>query len=174
MEPWRTFQRYFRRNPRLRTDHCSIDYDERSKSHIKPVMVLSKFPMDTSFQITPIEGYLNLTESDLESEGFWDEKKDNRMFWRGSTTGGWNTQYRDWRDSHRIRLHLKINGKKGDTSWEENESEIMVPDGLGGYAMKRRKDGVLSMAYADVKLSGQAMQVSYPGLLTDFQLRSER
>lgn len=146
------------------------DYADRSRSYIKPIMVLSKFPMDASFQITPIEGYLNLTEADLEYEGVWEEKTDNRLFWRGSTTGGFNTQYRDWRDNHRVRMHVMVNGKKGvaggggaggGEEWKEVEREIMLPDGKGGYVVKRRKEGMLSGAYAEVKLSGQAIQVSF-------------
>lgn len=133
---------------------------------------MSKFPSDSSFQITPIEGYLNLTEADLPYEGVWSEKTDNRVFWRGSTTGGFD-KWRDWRDSHRLRLHLAINGPKsggpddvqsradgGDGGWEERGREIMIPDGSGGYRIASRHDRTLGKAYAEVKLSGKAVQVS--------------
>lgn len=134
--------------------------------------MLSKFPSDASFQITPIEGYLNLTEADLPYEGFWAEKTDARMFWRGTTTGGFD-KWRDWRDSHRLRLHLDVNGPKpggpddlegraegGDGGWQERTREVMMPDGKGGFRMANRFERTLGKGYAEVKLAGQASQVS--------------
>jgi hypothetical protein len=138
----------------------STDYADRSASVIRPIMTLSKFPNDASFLLTPTEGYWNLTESALNHEGFWEEKTDPRVFWRGSSTGGWDVLYRDWRDSHRIRMHKLVNGQKGDKQWKEDEVEVMLPDGKDGWISTSRKAGVLSKAYADVKLSGQAHQVS--------------
>ena len=138
------------------------DFDNRSPSTIKPVLVLSKFPSDASYQTTPVEGYMNITDSDLPYLGHWEEKQDHRLFWRGSTTGGYTTQ-RDWKESHRMRLHLMINGRKGgDTWWNQQAREIMVPDGAGGYEVVRRWERVLSKAYADVKLSGHPVQASLP------------
>lgn len=122
-------------------------------------MVLSKFPNDASFQLTPTEGYWNLTAKALNLEGHWGEKTDPRVFWRGSTTGGWDVLYREWRDSHRIRMHTMMNGRKGAQAWKEADMQVMLPDGKGnGWKAQSRKAGVLSRAYADVKLSGTAHQ----------------
>jgi hypothetical protein len=136
-----------------------MDYAVRSPSILKPVLVLSKFPGDASFQTTPMEGYSNITTADVPFLGHWADKKDPRLFWRGSTTGGFNVN-RDFKESHRLRLHLMVNGPKGGDVWWDNQSrEVMVPDGKGGFAMVRRWERVLSSGYADVKLSGQPVQV---------------
>lgn len=146
-------------------DLTSTDYNDRSPSKLKPALVLSKFPADASFQTTPVEGYTNITEAEVPFLGHWDEKTDHRLFWRGSTTGGYNVQ-RDWKESHRTRLHLMINGPKGgDTWWSQQTREIMMPDGEGSYQVVRRWERVLSRAYADIKLTGQPVQVRGPGEL---------
>jgi hypothetical protein len=93
------------------------------------------------------------------------------MFWRGSTTGGFD-KWRDWRDSHRLRLHIEINGPKsggpddlqsreegGDGGWHERVREIMVPDGKGGFRMTTRFERTLGKGYAEAKLAGKASQV---------------
>ncbi|WWD18455.1 hypothetical protein CI109_102907 [Kwoniella shandongensis] len=121
--------------PELKRLHgaMSLDYAHRSPSVLKPVLVLSKFPGDASFQTTPMEAYMNITEEDVPFLGVWNEKTDNRLFWRGSTTGGYGGQ-RDWKESHRMRLHLMINGPKGgDSWWDQQLREVMVPDGESGY-----------------------------------------
>lgn len=118
------------------------------------MLVLSKFPGDASFQTTPLQAYTNLTDEDAAYLGRWEEKTDNRLFWRGSTTGGFNV-HRDWKESHRMRLHLMINGPKGgDIWWDKGVREVMVPDGENGYKVVRRWEKVLSAAYTDVKLAG--------------------
>jgi hypothetical protein len=128
------------------------------------VLVLSKFPGDASFQTTPLEAYTNLTDEDAAYLGRWEEKTENRLFWRGSTTGGYNV-HRDWKESHRMRLHLMINGPKGgDIWWDKGVRDVMVPDGENGYKVVRRWERVLSAAYTDVKLAGGAHQCPTPAL----------
>lgn len=153
-------------NPASYTQDLTIRIDSavRSPSTLKPALVLSKFPADSSFQTTPIEGYTNITEKEKQFLGKWEEKTDHRLFWRGSTTGGYGVQ-RDWKESHRMRLHLMVNGPKGgDTWWNQQAREIMMPDGVGGFDVVRRWERVLSAAYADVKLSGKPVQVGWWGL----------
>ncbi|ODO05251.1 hypothetical protein L198_01942 [Cryptococcus wingfieldii CBS 7118] len=146
--------------PELKRLHGAMSYDyvNRSPSVLKPILVLSKFPFDASFQTTPMEGYANITADDLPYLGTWADKTDNRLFWRGSTTGGYGTQ-RDWKESHRMRLHLMINGPKGgDAWWDQQLRDVMVPDGEGSFNVVRRWERVLSKAYADVKLAGVPVQ----------------
>ncbi|GFZ45243.1 hypothetical protein JCM24511_02969 [Saitozyma sp. JCM 24511] len=152
--------------PELKRLHGAmhIDYEDRSRSQIKPVLVLSKFPGDASFQTTPLEAYTNLTDEDAAYLGRWEDKTENRLFWRGSTTGGYNV-HRDWKESHRMRLHLMINGPKGgDIWWDKGVRDVMVPDGENGYKVVRRWEKVLSAAYTDVKLAGGAHQCPTPAL----------
>ncbi|KAK4689532.1 hypothetical protein P7C73_g565, partial [Tremellales sp. Uapishka_1] len=152
--------------PELKRLHGAmhIDYEDRSPSILKPVMVLSKFPGDASFQTTPMEAYTNFTTADVPLLGTWEDKTDNRLFWRGSTTGGYNV-HRDWKESHRMRLHLMVNGPKGgDVWWEKEVREIMVPNGEAGFKNVRRWARVLSKAYVDVKLAGSPVQCPTPEL----------
>jgi len=138
-----------------------MDYANRSPSVLKPILVLSKFPNDASFQ-TPslMDDYRNITDSDLSRLSHWEDKSDIRLFWRGSTTGGFNADT-DFKESHRLRLHLMINGRKGgDAAWESKTREVMVPDGKGGFEIVKRSDKVLSESYADIKLSNGPIQVS--------------
>ncbi|EIW66773.1 hypothetical protein TREMEDRAFT_70041 [Tremella mesenterica DSM 1558] len=143
--------------PELKRLHgaMSIDWKNRSPSVLKPALILSKFPADSSFQVTPMEGYQNLTQESLDELPSWEEKTDNRLFWRGSSTGGYNV-HRDWKESHRFRLHLMVNGPKGGDAWWANQArDVIMPDGQGGYKTVRRWDRTLSKAYVDVKVSGK-------------------
>ena len=140
----------------------SVDFEVRSPSILKPILVLSKFTADSSFLTTPLEGYNNISERDLPYLGHWEEKSNHHLFWRGSTTGGYGNE-RDWKDSHRLRLHLMVNGPRGgDVWWDQQAREVMMPDGNGGFEVVRRWEKSLSTAYADVKLSGKPVQVSRP------------
>ncbi|KAK8858562.1 hypothetical protein IAR55_002791 [Kwoniella newhampshirensis] len=146
--------------PNHSSSTTSPPWTSRSPSILKPVLVLSKFPGDASFQTTPMEAYMNITQDDVPFLGVWGDKTDNRLFWRGSTTGGYGGQ-RDWKESHRMRLHLMINGPKGgDSWWDQQLREVIIPDGESGFKVVRRWERVLSKAYADVKLSGQPVQVA--------------
>jgi hypothetical protein len=140
---------------------CSLDYPERSPSLLKPVLVLSKFPGDSSFQTTPLEAYHNATDEEAASAPPWSSKSDHRVFWRGSSTGGFNAE-RDWRDSHRLRLHLAVNGDKTDGSVGGKTRDVLMPDGPTGYKVVSRSNADLAKAYTDVKLVGPPVQASYP------------
>lgn len=145
--------------PQLKRLHGAlcIDREDRSPSTLKPWLVHSKLPGDASFLIPPIEGFSNLTDTNIPSLGRWEDKLDPRVHWRGSTTGGISTQA-DWRDSHRYRLHLLFNGRKGnDTEWQEKEMDVMIPDGRGGYQRVSRQAPHLAQAYGDVKLAGKIL-----------------
>ncbi|KAL7423141.1 hypothetical protein Q5752_002441 [Cryptotrichosporon argae] len=144
--------------PQLKRLHGAfhMDREDRSDSMLKPILVHSKMPGDRSFLLAPLEGYSNVTPSLFPPR--WEDKHDARLHWRGSSTGGFNVQ-RDWKDSHRLRLHLMVNGPKGGDAWWNNQvREVMVPDEAGGYSIVRRWERMLSQAYADVKLSGHAVQ----------------
>lgn len=145
--------------PNLKRLHGAlcVDREDRSPSILKPWLVHSKLPGDASFLLPPIEGFNNLTEKDIAQIGKWEDKLDPRVHWRGGTTGGISTQA-DWHDSHRYRLHLMFNGKKGnDSAWEEAVSNVMMPDGRGGYVRVDRHGAQLAKVYGDVKLAGKIL-----------------
>ncbi|BEJ14964.1 hypothetical protein CspHIS471_0407310 [Cutaneotrichosporon sp. HIS471] len=143
--------------PNLKRLHgaLQVDREDRSPSVLKPWFVHSKLPGDASFLLPPLEGFVNLTDKAIADIGKWEDKLDPRVHWRGGTTGGLPTQT-DWRDQHRYRLHLMFNGRKGnDSDWEEAVSNVMLPDGRGGYTRTDRHAAQLAKEYGDVKLSGK-------------------
>lgn len=154
----------FCKTPTLKSLIGVLSYDRRgrSPSELRPMLVLSKMPMDSEFRITPLDAYSNYSTTDLGKQFYaWEDKSDRRIFWRGLGTGGFNTQI-DWRLSQRMRLHLMMNGKKdaeGQEAFWEGEEEVMVvtPD---GWQLERRKHAELAKAYADVSLVDKPHQVS--------------
>lgn len=149
----------FCENPSLKRLHgtMSLDYPNRSPSQIRPLLVLCKFPGDTSFQTPALQAFTPAKMEDPAAE--WDRKSLNLLFWRGSTTGGFDRQM-DWRQSHRLRLHFFINGKKsGDPTWEHSQLEVMMPDGNDGFKLETRPLPILREAYTEIALSGRPNQV---------------
>ena len=150
----------------------SLDYFGRSPSVLRPLFVLSKYSNNAEILADPQQAFKNL--STIESEFHpWEEKDLDQVFWRGSSTGGFNNQ-RPWQESHRMRLHLMINGQKGrEDELKEKTREVMMPDGNGGFELVTMDEATLSESYMDVGLSGKALQVSsvvpgfYGGLLSE-------
>lgn len=136
----------------------SLDYFGRSPSFLRPLVVLSKYSNNAEILAVPLQAFKNL--STIESEFHpWEEKDIDRVFWRGSSTGGFNTQ-RPWQDSHRMRLHLMINGQKGrEDELKEKMREVMMPDGKGGFELVTLDEATLSESYLDIGLSGEPHQV---------------
>lgn len=149
--------------PQLKQLHGALSHnrEDRSPSVLKPWFVHSKIPGDASFLLPPIEGFKNRTAKDIPALGMWADKLDPRVHWRGSATGGYAPE-QDWHNSHRIRLHMLFNGKRGnDTDWAESTREVLVPDGKGGYEKVVRTAAELA-EYGDVKLTGKAIQCTEP------------
>lgn len=147
--------------PELKRLHGAMWYDAyaRSPSEFRPIMQLSKFPNDASFQMTALQGWSNISAADKERFGTWESKTKNKCFWRGTTTGGFGDDG-SWRDSHRMRLHLMVNGPKSkERFWEQQSRDVMIPDGKGGFEVVRSWDKALGKAYTDIKLSGHPIQV---------------
>jgi hypothetical protein len=122
-------------------------------------MVLSKFANNNELLTVPLQAYKNLSDVSLTESPPWDEKTENKLFWRGSTTGGFNHQ-RPWEESHRTRLHFDINGEKGkEYELQDKMEEVMMPDGKGGFVIRKYDKAVLRDAYMNVGLTGPPGQV---------------
>ncbi len=151
----------FCQNPQLKRIHgaLGIDYFGRSPSELRPLFVLSKFANNAEFVITPLEAYHNFSTKPELDNLTWEDKIDDRLFWRGSSTGGLHGLDK-WERSHRMRLHLMMNGRKGkEGEMSELEKEVMMPDGNGGFEMRSVDMKTLNDAYMDVALGGRPVQV---------------
>lgn len=154
----------FCKTPTLKSLIGVLSYDNRgrSPSELRPMLVLSKMPMDSEFRVTALDAYSNYSASDAGNKFLpWEEKSDPRIFWRGLGTGGFNTQI-DWRLSQRMRLHLMMNGKKhadGQEEFWEKDAEVMIATS-DGWELETRKHAELARAYADVSLVDRPHQVS--------------
>jgi hypothetical protein len=85
-------------------------------AHIKPIWTLSKTSLHTDILAVPVEQWVERVEWHP-----WEEKNQTRLLWRGTNTGMWYSDEKDWKDSHRIRL-MKAFGSKA-----EAESENIRP-----------------------------------------------
>ncbi|KAG7529747.1 hypothetical protein FFLO_05436 [Filobasidium floriforme] len=149
----------FCENPWLKRIHGAmhLDYFGRSPSELRPLVVLSKYSNNAEILAVPLQAFQNL--STIESEFYpWEEKDIDKVFWRGSSTGGFNHQ-RPWQDSHRMRLHLMINGPKGkEQVLKDSTRDVMMPDGKGGFNLETLDEATLTKVYMDVGLSGKPIQ----------------
>jgi len=75
-------------------------------AHIKPVWTLSKTSLHTDILAVPVEQWVERVEYHP-----WEEKNQSRLLWRGTNTGMWYCEEKEWKDSHRIRL-MKAFGSK--------------------------------------------------------------
>lgn len=151
----------FCQHPSLKRLHgaLSLDYPGRTPSELRPLFVLSKFANNGEIVQTPLQAYKNLSDLIPSEFSDWSEKTYNRVFWRGSSTGGFNVQ-RPWQDSHRTRLHLMVNGKKfHEHDLKEDMHDVMMPDGYGGFEVQPFDMAALANAYTDIGLAGSPHQV---------------
>jgi hypothetical protein len=137
----------------------SLDYLDRSPSELRPLFVLSKYITDSEFLQTAIQGFKNQTDLKPTDTIPWEEKTESKLFWRGSSTGGFDKKI-PWEWSHRMRLHFLINGEKGKEEDMKHEmKQVMVPDGKDGFSIDSLDRATLNRAYMDVGLAGKPMQV---------------
>ncbi|KAJ9122403.1 hypothetical protein QFC22_001826 [Naganishia vaughanmartiniae] len=163
----------FCQHPSLKKLHgaMSLDYLDRSPSELRPLFVLSKYITDSEFLQTAIQGFKN--QSDLKPSDTipWEEKTESKLFWRGSSTGGFDKKI-PWEWSHRMRLHFMINGEKGNEDEMKHDlKQVMVPDGKDGFAIEQVDRWTLNKAYMDVGLAGKPMQCQSNHLCEDIEAK---
>lgn len=142
-------------NTELLKFHGGLSTDMTKTSMIRPMFHQSKFVRNGEFVITPLDYYSNLTELNPGQYTPWEEKEIPKLFWRGKTTGDAYSHRNDfnWRNSHRIRLHLLTHDTEGTR-------DIYVKSRrTGGWEMQTWQSGKLNEAYTDVGLTDGPMQV---------------
>ncbi|KDE09281.1 hypothetical protein MVLG_00599 [Microbotryum lychnidis-dioicae p1A1 Lamole] len=68
-----------------------------------PLLTFAKTSMQADILVTPMEQW---AENYKEYEPPWEGKSENKLLWRGSTTGAEFDRHTPWRNSQRARLHM--------------------------------------------------------------------
>lgn len=93
--------------------HGGLSIKHERDSALRPIFQLSKFARNPEFLTTPLDAYENATSSHSLS---WDQKTEDKVLWRGTTTGDSYSKRKnyDWHKSHRPRLVLMANSDEGE------------------------------------------------------------
>jgi hypothetical protein len=121
--------------------------------HYNPAFAISTTPIHGDILAVSPEGYTEDVGKDPE----WKDKKDNRLFWRGSTTGASFETRLPWQFSHRIRLM----SQSIDKSVLYNVLNTTSGDGAVGNATQIVSDE-LNKKLLDVGFTGKPIQCSDP------------
>ena len=141
--------------PELLKLHGSLSFDFARETMLRPIFQLSKFTGNPEFLTTPLQAYENHTSSAASEKTLpWEAKTINKLFWRGSSTGDSysHANNRDWRRSHRPRLHLMAQNGGGDKRIYVERGLVWVPEQWDG--------DKLNEVYLDIGLTGRPHQVS--------------
>jgi hypothetical protein len=135
--------------------HGALSFDFERDNSLRPIFQLSKFSRSNEFLTTPLEAYDNITSVKAGGQySPWKEKKIDKLFWRGSSTGDSFSKRGDydWRNSHRVRLNMM-------TNLRGREEEILAHRG-DSWKKERWDISELNDRYMDVGFTGQPHQVS--------------
>ncbi|ORY27899.1 glycosyl transferase family 90-domain-containing protein [Naematelia encephala] len=125
-------------------------------SFLRPLFRLSKESHCSEILFTPMWSYANFSLADPPNHYLpWSEKKINKIFWRGSATGGIYNGNRDWRKSHRMRLALLVQATKGQV-------ELLV-ERAGRWIRETWEKKDISKAYMDIGVIDRAIQCDRSG-----------
>lgn len=142
-------------NPSLLKQHGSLSLDVARETQLRPIFQQSKLLRNPEFLTTPLQEYENASSTSAMSKFTrWGGKSENKLFWRGSSTGDSYSKREgyDWRNSHRPRLHLMAQASEG-------YPEVWVERGTK-WQLEKWDQGKLNGKYLDVGLVGRPRQVS--------------
>ncbi|BGP40133.1 hypothetical protein JCM10450v2_004112 [Rhodotorula kratochvilovae] len=113
-----------------------------------PLFTFAKTNVHSDILVTPLEQY---SDSYIGYDPDWEKKTNNKLMWRGSTTGIDFYVQNDWKNSQRARLHFLTNEKEGskDVLWADNDGPVAETNYL--------VNG-LNRAYMDVSFAGGPVQ----------------
>ncbi|GAA5821220.1 hypothetical protein JCM3770_006880 [Rhodotorula araucariae] len=113
-----------------------------------PLFTFAKTNVHSDILVTPLEQY---SDSYIGYDPDWEKKTNNKLMWRGSTTGIDFYVQNDWKNSQRARLHFTTNAKEGtkDVLWADSDGPVQETNYL--------VNG-LNRAYMDVSFAGGPVQ----------------
>ncbi|GMK57357.1 hypothetical protein CspeluHIS016_0401910 [Cutaneotrichosporon spelunceum] len=127
------------------------DSQPRPHTQLLPLFSLAKTSLNSDILITPLEQFAR-----PEKDWSWDDKSDQRLYWRGSPTGiSMMHKGVPWRHSHRWRLHRFANSAMG-------ERDVLVPRARNGssfgWATERLDAAAVSKWFFNMQLAGKPIQ----------------
>jgi hypothetical protein len=91
-------------NPNLLRQHGAMSQVIAHDRALLPAFSSTKFARNGDFLLPSLDAS---DAQALSSRVSWRQKKKNKLFWRGAPIGAcYNQRGLDWRQSHRMRLHL--------------------------------------------------------------------
>ena len=97
-------------------------------ANLVPLFTFAKTNLHSDILATPLEQY---SDTYIGFDPEWAEKKNNKLLWRGSTTGAEFAKNVEWKLSQRARLHFmghEKDGKKHVLWADAKESKMRVND----------------------------------------------
>lgn len=125
--------------------------------NLYPVFSHSKMTLYADILVTPLEQYEALVGPDPD----WANKTENKILWRGSTTGSRYDRGIVWRSTQRVRLALLANSKDSQLN-----KTIFTTDPEDGTTLISYVDNLesLNKQYFDILFTGEPLQcVDYDG-----------
>jgi len=117
-----------------------------------PLFTFAKTNVHSDILVTPLEQY---SDSYIGYDPDWDKKSNDKLMWRGSTTGIDFYVGNDWKNSQRARLHFKANEKDGN-------EDVLWAEGDGAVQETKYLVNGLNRAYMDVSFAGGPVQCDEP------------
>ncbi|SCV72165.1 BQ2448_4859 [Microbotryum intermedium] len=90
-------------HPEGRKSHGHLMQQGVPPGPLVPLLTFAKTSMQADILVTPMEQW---AERYKEYEPPWEGKSENKLLWRGSTTGAEFDRHTPWRNSQRARLHM--------------------------------------------------------------------
>lgn len=112
-----------------------------------PLFSMCKTQMYSDILITPLEQWEDHSGTDFD----WERKSQNKLFWRGSTTGSRYDRSTLWRPSQRTRLNALSNQKSGTLS-------VFEADASGKACQSNHSAASLTSKFYDVAFTGEPVQ----------------
>ena len=134
------------KNPEWQYLHGFTSWAGPRPRSLQPLFSFAKTTMHSDLLCVPLEQFVNTPSSDPE----WQDKKFDKLIWRGSMTGVWYDGTTWWRSSQRSRLHFMSQATEG--------SRFVRFPGTNGIQEKEIDMATLNERYLDAGYVGDLHQ----------------
>jgi len=135
------------KHPNLASQHGFFLWNGPHMGLLYPLLTWAKTALHSDILVTPLEQYHMPVGPDPE----WDDKRHNKLLWRGSNTGAAFNRESRWQSSQRCRLVQMTNEDQG-------ERTLQYCDKDGSLRAAEEPVIELNARYTDVSFSGHPSQ----------------